>query len=291
MRKVFLSFADSRMHRALRRINLQAHQLNCYDHVITTDESGLDIRFREDFRDKLSPSLRGYGYWCWKPQIIIQILNQLDDGDILQYTDAGCHLNPNGLERLKEYFQLTSQSETGILAFQAIPPIFHDAAVKLPNQTEMLWCKGDLCDYFNARDKATIMDSPTIGAGIIFIKKCDASLSIIKKWLSIYRENFSLLDDTPSESANFPGFIAHRHDQSIFSILCKLNKVETISAYEYWYPSSLISMLPDWEKLKFYPIHVKRDKGIPPLLWPYYLIIRVLKRIKLEAIKRSKYVN
>lgn len=291
MRKVFLSFADSRMNRALSRIRRQAHQLNYYDHVITTDESGLDIRFREDFREKLSPSLRGYGYWCWKPHIIIQILNQLDDGDILQYTDAGCHLNPRGLKRLEEYFQLTAQSETGILAFQAVPPEFHVGTVKLPNQTEMLWCKGDLCDYFKVRDKATIMESPTIGAGIIFIKKCDASLSIIKKWLSIYREKFFLLDDTLSKSPNLPGFIAHRHDQSIFSILCKINKVKTISAYEYWYPGSLISMLPDWGKLKFYPIHAKRDKGNHPLLWPYHLSIRVLKRIKLEAIKRSKRVN
>lgn len=265
--------------------------MNFYDHVITIDESGLDIGFREEFGEKLSPNLRGYGYWCWKPQIIIQILDQLNDGDILQYTDAGCHLNHRGLERLNEYFQLTAQSETGILAFQAIPPEFHDETVKLPNQTEMLWCKGDLCDFFNVRENAAIMVSPTIGAGIIFIKKCDTSVYIIKRWLSIYRENFSLLDDTPSESANFPGFIAHRHDQSIFSILCKLNKVQTISAYEYWYPSSFISILPDWGKLKFFPIHVKRDKGTRALLWPYHLSLRILKRIKLEAAKRSKHVT
>ena len=291
MRKILLSFADSRMHRALKRIGQQARQLNYYDHIITLDESGLDVRFREEFKEKLSPELRGYGYWCWKPQIIIQILNQLNDGDILQYTDAGCHLNHRGLERLNQYFQLSSESDTGILAFQAIPPTFHDETVILPDQTESLWCKGDLCDYFNIRDEVAIMGSPTIGAGIIFIKKCNASLTILNKWLSIYQENFSLLDDTPSVSPNFPGFIAHRHDQSIFSILCKINNVKTISAYEYWYPSPIISMLPDWGKLKFYPIHVKRDKGTHALLRPYYLALRVLNRIKLEAMKRSKYVN
>ena len=291
MKKVFLSFADSRMYRALRRISQQARQLNYYHHVIALDESGLDVRFRDEFKQKLSPDLRGYGYWCWKPQVILQVLSQLEEGDILQYTDAGCHINPRGLERLNEYFQLTSQSETGILAFQAVPPTFHDETVKLPNQKESLWCKGDLCDYFNVRDKVAIMGSPTIGAGIIFIRKCDSSLAIIKKWLSIYKENFSLLDDTPSVSPNFHGFIAHRHDQSIFSILCKINNVKTVSAYEYWYPGSLISILPDWGKLKLYPIHVKRDKGAPALLWPYYLALRVLRRIKLEFIKRSKHVS
>jgi hypothetical protein len=37
-----------------------------------------------------------------------------------------------------------------------------------------------------------------------------------------------------------------------------LNKIKCISAYEYWYPSTLLNKA-DWEALKYYPIHAKRD--------------------------------
>jgi hypothetical protein len=288
MRKVFLSFADKNMHRALHRINIQASKMNYYDFILTLDESSLNIKFSEEFRDVFKRGSRGFGFWCWKPQIILQTLDQMDDGDILQYTDAGCSLNVDGKDRLNDYFQLAKISETGILAFQAKPPSFHNPSIRLPDLTEEKWCKGDLCDFFGVRNNDTIMKSSAIGAGIIFIRKCDASKRIINEWINVFRSDFSLLDDTTSRSINPPGFLDHRHDQSIFSILCKINSVATVSAYEYWYPSAYVSKLPDWKKLSKYPIHVKRDKGIHPLLKPYHFLTRVIKRITFEVRTRKK---
>lgn len=260
MRKFFLSFADSRMSVALQRIRTQAEAMGCYGHIVVADESYLNIDFREKFKDKLQPSVRGYGYWCWKPQVILQLLDQIDDGDIIQYTDAGCHLNPAGMTRLMEYFELTNTSESGILAFQAIPPTFHQASINLPEMEEYRWCKSDLFNYFKVGSRLEIVNDPTIGAGIIFIKKKPTSIMIIKEWLEVISHDFKLLDDTPSLTKNMIGFVEHRHDQSIFSILCKLHGARLISAYEYWYPMRFVNY-PDWRKLKYFPIHAKRDKG------------------------------
>jgi hypothetical protein len=287
MKKIFLTFADQRMNRALQRINIQAIAMDTYDFIVLANENSLDLNFREQFKEHLKPGIRGFGYWSWKAQIILQTLYQMNDGDLLQYTDAGCHLNPNGREKLDEYFLKAQNSKSGILAFQAIPPTFHDQKVKLLDLREAKWCKGDLCDALGVRSNSDIMDSQTIGAGIIFIRKCDNSLKLLSDWLNIYKNNFSLIDDSKSKSENLPGFVEHRHDQSIFSILAKLNNVDTVSAYEYWYPNARLHFLPNWKILARYPVHARRDKGIHWAMKPFALMVRILKRINFELQKKK----
>jgi hypothetical protein len=275
MSRVFLSFADSRMKPSLKRISKQAKNFGVYDKIIVADESYLDRRFRKKYKSELVFGSRGYGYWIWKPQILLQALSSMKEGDILQYTDAGCHLNINGKNRLLEYFALTEKSATGILAFQAkppAPPLIYDGR-QLLDLSDYRWTKGDLLDYFNVREREEIWKSQSVGATVIFVRKAEAALRIINDWLKVPESDFSLIDDTPSRSANLEGFVEHRHDQSIFSLLCKLNNVETISAYEYWYPSASCLSKKDFEALVDFPIHARRDKE-------FRLRIRAMKRLK-----------
>jgi hypothetical protein len=262
MNKVFLTFADSRLKRSLKRIVQEAEDMGCYSSVIAFTEDDLAPEFRDTFKEKLKPSVRGFGYWCWKPQIIKQVLANLNEGDILHYCDVGCHLNLGGKKRLQEYFDITSQSVSGILAFQAKKPSdpFQYDGRPLLDLRDRLWIKGDLLDYFHVRDQVDVIETQSIGAGIFFIKKNDATMAMIDKWLKVYRSQFFLVDDSRSIAPNLDGFLENRHDQSIFSILCKLNQVETISAYEYWYPSRYNLSTPDWAALKDYPIWAIRDK-------------------------------
>jgi hypothetical protein len=267
------------MRRALQRIQNQAIAMGAYDFIVLANEYNLDLDFREQFSEYLKPGIRGFGYWSWKAQIILQTLRQMKDGDLLQYTDAGCHLNPKGREKLDEYFLKAQNSASGILAFQAIPPTFHDKKIELLDLREARWCKGDLCDAFGVRSNQHVMQTQTVGAGIIFMKKCDESLKIVTSWLDVYKNNFNLIDDSKSKSENPPGFVEHRHDQTIFSILAKLNKVEIASAYEYWYPNGKNPPGPDWGVLSEYPIHAKRDRGFHWATKIYALPGRVLKKI------------
>lgn len=283
MKKVFLTFADRRLYRSLNRLSIEAQNMNLYDEIIAADESFLDQDFKSQFSDKLKSGIRGFGYWCWKPQIIKQVLDQLNEGDILQYTDVGCRLNPQGRPRLLEYFEIASMDEMGILAFQNIPPtgrLCHDGR-KLLNLIDSQWTKGDLVDYFSVRNNPEILESPTIGSGIFFIKKSVQSHSLINDWLKVYETEFKLADDSPSISPNLDGFIENRHDQAIFSLLCKIRGARTISAYEYWYPKVDNLKKSDWDALAYMPIHAKRDKD-------YGMILNIveLMKAKLKGIKR-----
>jgi len=281
MNKIFLSFADSRMTRALSRIGRQAEVMGVYDQIICATEVDLDKEFRDKFREYLKPSVKGYGYWCWKPQIIKQTLCSMSDGDLLQYTDAGCHLNLHGKNRLLDYFAIASQSSSGILAFQAVPSAMlrQHFRRKLPDLSEYKWCKGDLFDYFGVRGDSAITRTQTIGAGIIFLRKSSEVIEFVDQWLSVYSEDFSLIDDSASLSKNFDGFVEHRHDQSLFSILCKIGNVDCESAYEYWFPSKGNVWKADWKILRDFPIHAKRDKGM-----------RFLEKISLTLLTRGRRI-
>lgn len=235
--------------------------MHVYDEVLALTEKSLDQDFKNVFAKHLRFGTRGYGYWCWKPQIILQVMQNMSDGDLLQYTDAGCHLNLNGRDRLLEYFSMASASYKGVIAFSAKEPEFplvYDGR-KLFDYPDRKWIKGDLLDFFGVRGIADVLETPTIGAGIIFFRKCDESMRLLKEWIDVFTRDFSLIDDSPSRTPNLDGFIEHRHDQAIFSVLCKLNNVQTISAYEYYYPSSKGDG-PDWASLEKFPVHVRRDK-------------------------------
>lgn len=260
-KKYFCTFADSRMWRSLRRIKAQALAMRAYDDIRIYDESCLDLEFKKMFSKRLVRGSRGFGYWVWKPQIILQLFNEMKDGDLLHYSDVGSWLNQRGRKRLLEYFEMVSNAANGVLAFQ-VKNTFRDPLLDKFSLPEYKWTKGDLFDYFGVRDNKEISHSEQIGAGNIFFKKCKKSVEFLHEWLGVFEHDFSLADDTPSRSPNFKGFIEHRHDQSIFGILCKIHNVPTLSAFEYWYPSKNDISKPDWEKLADYPVWAKRDKDL-----------------------------
>lgn len=263
-----LSFADSRMRRSLYRLKNQAVKMEVFDNFFLWNEEELPADFRAHFKEKLVLGSRGYGYWSWKPEIIQHALDKINYGDRLLYIDAGCHLNPFGRKRFLDYLDIVERQESGILAFQALTPDAQNSSLKydgrrLFDQPNYRWIKGDLLDYFGARDNLELTNSQAIGAGVIFLRKCNQAISIIQEWRQIIWSRFDLLDDTPSSTPNLAGFIENRHDQSIWTLLCLKHKVNTLSAYEYWYPKKYPRNLkPDWRALRDFPIHAKRDKDL-----------------------------
>jgi hypothetical protein len=242
----FLSFADRRLRKSLKRIKWQAKEIAVFDKIYCWDERNLDRIFWEKWGNFCKTN-RGFGFYIFKPQMSLQVLEEMRDGNILLFCDAGCHIHKCGKRRLLQYCDILDQSESGILAFGQ-------------NEIEKIWTKGDLFDYFDVRSNLDITESTQHCGGIFLIKKCDKSVEFVKKWLTVY-DDVHLVDDSPSVSPNFEGFREHRHDQSVFSILCKINDVPFVAAYETYPP---------------YPIAAARDKEYcKPPLWK-----RALGKIK-----------
>lgn len=227
MKKHFVTFASSDLERTLLRIKSQATELGVFDHISCYNESNLSPSFKMKFKRRLRLGTRGFGYWCWKPQILLQTLQEARDGDIVLYCDAGCEINPSGIKVLESYFSDVALSESGFLVFQletrpADPTAFF----------EEKWTKEDLFSYFEIPPEDPVRTTNQIVSGIFAFRVSKTSRRLIQEWLNVYCTDFDLATDRPSRLKNSKIFIEHRHDQSIFSLLIKRVNAEVRSFSE-----------------------------------------------------------
>jgi len=284
-----ISFCDSRLWRSAKRLESQAESLGIFGSVEILTEDSLDTSPHMNLKALLNPKFRGFGYWAWKPAAILQVLKKSAEGDLLLYVDVGCHLNPLGARRLGQYFEKVKESSLGILAFQAFPPTEIPVwdGRWLPSFPDAQWAKGDLLDKFEVRERPDVIETPTVGAGIIVIRNSESSRKFLEEWLEIMLQNISLVDDSPSISENHPWFIANRHDQAVFSLLAKTRGVPTLSAFEYWYPRAN-SRRADWRALAANPVHARRDLDFGPIARIAALIRRLAKGLATRLLIRSR---
>ena len=239
----FVSFGDRSCRGARQRLAKQARESGYFDSINILAERDLEKDFRKRNRDRLTPGSRGFGHFVWKPQVILQALTVLDDGDVLLYADAGCHIFPGRWVGMQRYIDLVRNSPSGVLCGEL-------------SFLESAWTKGDLFDFFGVRNAADITDTPQRIGGVIFLVKSETSMELVRTWLEVCQNHPDLISDAPSQSPNLPGFQEHRHDQSVLSILSKLRGCSTFSAAE----------IEKWRQphdeatMQDFPIEARRDR-------------------------------
>lgn len=156
---------------------------------------------------------KGGGYYIWKPYLIKKILDNLPDGDILIYCDAGSMINIAAKECMDEYINVLVKSATGSIAFE------------LPH-LEIEYTKKEVFDYFNT--PLNIINSAQLIGGILLIKKCKHTTLLVDKWIDTLYQNPLLFAEDKDVKHQYRQFIKHKHDQSIFSIIRKTYGSEII---------------------------------------------------------------
>ena len=82
--------------------------------------------------------------------------------------------------------------------------------------------RGDVFKYFGVYDDPIFTDTKQFSSGRLHIaKKCNNALKIYSQWWKTAKERPDLFFDSPSLATNLSGFIENRHDQSIWSVICK----------------------------------------------------------------------
>jgi|TARA_Y100000389_G_scaffold68519_1_gene65004 hypothetical protein len=273
------SFASPDLKRSVRRFKQQSKEMNVYKDIKVYGLNDLSEEKKkqiQSFRIK-----RLYGYASWKPEIILNFIKKIPENSILQYSDIGCHFNTSGSKRLKEYIEISKKE--GILGFQYKTPNFKlEKKLKFQIYLENEYTKSDLFNFFNLDLSSPIVDSQQVWSGTMFFKNDLKTKNFLRKWLEICNVNH-LVDDSPSKSNNHNNFIEHRHDQSVFSILCKINNVYLLSASECEWAEDENGRY--WKHLINYPVLAKRDKKMN-IFKRFYLrqiknINRILKKCKI----------
>lgn len=150
---------------------------------------------------------RGGGYWLWKPFILREALAAAREGEVVMYLDAGAALigDPEPLVSLCE--------RDSVVLFAG-----HYRTPSVPN-TCRHWTKRDCFVLMNC-DQTRYHDAPMADASVLLVRNDASGRAFVAEWLQ-YATNPLVLTDAPNRCGrdNLPGFVDHRHDQSVLSLL------------------------------------------------------------------------
>jgi hypothetical protein len=203
---------DRRWNWASRRLARQAQESGMFAAIDVFSAERLATQHPAFYSQHVAPwsHLRGFGLWVWKPFVIGQMLRSHSrELDGVMYMDAGSELNLRSEEprrRLLEYWTQVIEGQ-GLLA------------PRLSAHPERCWTRRAVLDILDPaglhRETDQLQASPMI--------RVDAtSTSLVDEWLTlcVRDDHFLVQDPLPDEPLD-PRFVAHRHDQSVFSVLAK----------------------------------------------------------------------
>ena len=256
---ILFAFGSDDLIKSAHRLRLQSVESKYYDEIKIFNPENFDVKMKKKYKYITSNrnNKRGYGYWFWKPLFIQKIMNEINEGDIIHYVDIGCHIQ-NKNARFREYLELLDEPNMWILPFQYhLRQVKFSDDISFQKREEFKYTKADLLNYFGFLNNKDITHTPQYWAGSFFLAKKLESEKFLNEWINIFEEKFELIDDSNSKIKNFDGFIENRHDQSVFSLLCKKYKLKSLSAFECEWGEK--NNERTWEHNFNNPILAKRD--------------------------------
>jgi hypothetical protein len=158
----------------------------------------------EDFKQKhklFFNEIRGYGYWIWKPFIILNEIFKLSNNEILVYIDSTDLPKLPFFEFLQTHF------------------ITEDILLTNRGYKNGEWTKRDCFISMNC-DSEKYHNAIQLEAGLMAFKKNDLCINLLSEWFE-FMQNKQIVDDSPNTLGfpNLTNFKEHRHDQSILTNL------------------------------------------------------------------------
>jgi hypothetical protein len=202
-KKIFLTFSNTTF-MGTNRISNEALQFNMFDEIIQLNETHIN-EFINKHNHFINTHSHGYGYYIWKPKIILDTLLKMNNNDILIYCDAGISLNINGIEKLKYYFDKLNDKD--IIAFSTNDYYKSKQYIKMDA----------IMNYYPEFNNLNQNDT-MIYAGLIILKKTETVINLIKDWLNLC-ENYNLLDCNNSINYNeAPYFCGNDKDNGLYNL-------------------------------------------------------------------------
>lgn len=265
---VIINYSNKR-YTGAQKINTEsAIKKGGFKKVISYSFEDIDKIFFSANRNILN-QVKGGGYWLWKPYFIKKTLEEIQYGEFLFYCDSGSQfINP--IDKLIKSFD----DSFDILPFEL-------------QHIEKHWTKRD-CFQLLECDSSVITDSKQRLGGFSLWKKTDFSIKFVSEWLR-YAQDERILTDMENQLGmpNYENYEAHRHDQSIFSLLTKKYKIpayrdpsQSGNNFIILYPNSLYPQFLISTRQMNISVFKKIKKSIRPYL-PKKILDLYLKFLKL----------
>jgi hypothetical protein len=212
---IFVSFADGNesITKAGKRIAAQALKLDIFHKIYVFNGVRL-AKVDEDYRNVYfseSGKSRGFGYWVWKPIVLRYLEGQNHvSGDQISgvvYADAGCEIPINYYSRKGFLSIFESTKRSAVVA-------------DVTRHSEIKYTKRAIFKVLDPHySHAT---TPQISATWLAVRFNSNGRDFLNSWARLaLQNNGELINDLISKED--PRFVENRHDQSIFSLLFKVN--------------------------------------------------------------------
>ena len=205
-KKILINYANEAFRESQILNSKTGLEVGGFDKVIEYSPKDIDKKFYEKNKHILT-QMRGAGYWLWKPYMILKTLNRKDVkfGDYIFYSDSGAYF----IDSIDHLIPLCKKYRQDIIVFS-----------RKNHLIERNWVKRDALILMDM-DREEVLNSAQVGATFILIKKSKFSVNFFEEFLH-YAQDERIITDSPSTlGKEHKGFKENRHDQSIFSLLCK----------------------------------------------------------------------
>jgi len=210
MKKIHISYANELYYKSMDLLEKTSLKLGKVDQFIRYTRKWLETtEFYQKNRYILNIE-RGNGVWCWKPKIILETFNLLENGDIVLYSDAGLRV----ISLLDPLFKVAQNDPNDGKVLFKVP------SVGVTHKAKM-WTKRDCFVLTNSDEEKYWNADMTNGAVSLWVKN-DKNIEFLNEWQRYLRDPRVVTDDVNMcGQPNFPEFRGHRHDQSVLTILAK----------------------------------------------------------------------
>ena len=201
---VCISYGDQSFKQSLEYNGKSALEIAKADEFYGYTPEDIDPEFRAK-NDYILSKGRGNGYWLWKPYFLYKTLTEkLNDGDYLIYSDAGI------------FYVDLAQKLVDFLNEKKAEMYLH----RLPH-LEKVYTKRDAFILMGV-DGPFYAETGQFNAAFQIYRKSKFTEFFLGEYL-YYAQDKRIITDDENEmgTPNQEGFIDHRHDQSILSLLTK----------------------------------------------------------------------
>lgn len=268
--KILINYADEKYKKTQKFNSWTGKHIAKFDKVYSFGPQDIDFKFYNKNK-KILDEKRGNGLWLWKPYFIYKVLCESTDGDIIFYCDSGAFFT-------KDIKNLVDSMNINENIWVSNIPLLESCFTK-QKCFEIMNCDTNEIKYSNQ-----------IQATFIMVKCCEESKKFIKEWLDLCM-NYELIYPDGNLQLNEnkeSNFVVHREDQSILSLLCKVNGIKPHldpsqrGKYQESYYNTNYTFKPTIHKDKYKPILFLHKT-------PNVSVIHCIKMIIKMRINKIKY--
>lgn len=198
-----INYADDNYKAVQHLCTKTLYRFGKVDRVIEYGPTDINKSFKEENNVILSQK-KGNGYWLWKPYFVKKTLDNINDGDFLLYVDSATIV----LKDIEPLITYMKQNNIDILCFET--PFL-----------EINWTKEAIIKLHDNHPGKNFQ----IEATYFLLRKSDVSLRVINEWLETAKKK-NLIDDSDISDP----CIENRHDQSLFSLICRNNDIKPVAS-------------------------------------------------------------